>query len=257
MNRTLVPSMLLLAIIFGVCEATGIDLWVQDHFYNFATHRWLVDSEAPIPRLIFYTGARQFIKYIGFFLLAAAIFHKYLPFLKIPRRDLWVAVLTLSTAPALVGYGKIATNTFTPAQIYRYGGSYPYVKVIDPYPKNDIPDRRGRAFPAGHASGGFALLALAGLATTTRGRVIGIATGLTLGSAMGIYQMLKGAHYLVDTLFTALFCWIVFIGWRRFLPGSSEEETDPNPRLAENQGSDCGSEFAPPIRGSASSSFEF
>lgn len=235
MDRTLIPAIALLALVFGVCETTGIDLWLQDHFYNFATHRWLVDSHAPIPRLVFYSGANTLVRYIGYLLLAAALFHKWIPFLKdIPRRGLWVAVLTLATAPALVGYGKRTTNTFTPGQIRRYGGDFPYVKVIEPYPENDHPAKRGRAFPAGHASGGFALLALAGLATTRRGRIIGFATGFTLGSVMGIYQMIRGAHYLVDTLVTALFCWIVFLTWRRVLGIYPRKEADLNPPSSED-----------------------
>ena len=221
MDRTLFPSIALLALVFGICEFTGIDIWLQDHFYNFASHRWLVDSESPLPRAMFYLGAKKLILYIGYLLLAAAIFYKRLPFLKMPRRGLWVAVLTLMTAPAAVGYGKRTTNTFGPAQITRYGGEYPYVKVIESYPAGNRPAKRGRGFPAGHASGGFALLALAGLATTVRGRALGIATGLTLGTVMGAYQMLRGAHYLVDTLVTALFCWIVFLTWRRVLCVSS------------------------------------
>ena len=80
------------------------------------------------------------------------------------------------------------------------------------------PTRRGRGFPAGHASGGFALVALAGLAATRRSRRIALAIGLALGTMMGIYQMLKGAHYLSHTLITALFCWIVFLTYRRLLP---------------------------------------
>src|SRR5690606_28600525 len=134
-----------------------------------------------------------------------------LALLKIPRRDLFVAVLTIATAPALVALGKATTDTFTPAQIRRYGGEVPYVKVIEHYPPGDHPAKRGRGFPAGHASGGFALLALAGLASSRRGRATGIAMGLTFGIVMGTYQMLKGAHYLSHTLVTAIFCWIVFL----------------------------------------------
>lgn len=225
MDRTLIPSIALLALVFGVCEATGIDLWLQDHFYNFATHRWLVDSDATFPRAVFYVGAKKLVRYTGYLLLAAALFYKQLPFLKIPRRGLWVAVLTLCTAPAIVGFGKNTTNTCTPSAIRRYGGYLPYVKVIECYPENDRPTERERAFPAGHASGGFALLALAGLSTTARGRALGLATGLTLGTVMGGYQMLRGAHYLVDTLVTAIFCWIVFLTWRRVLGVSFQEHS--------------------------------
>lgn len=221
MDRTLCPSILLLFLTFGICEATGIDLWVQDHFYNFANHRWLVDAHAPLPRMIFYTGPKAFVWLTGLILLSAAIFHRKMAFLKIPRRNLWIAVLTIATAPTLVAIGKASTDTFTPDRIRRYGGDVPYVKVIQHYPPGDRPAKKGHAFPAGHASGGFALLSLAGLACTRRGRLTGLAFGAALGSIMGAYQMLKGAHYLSHTLFTALLCWIVFLVWRKMI-GTTE-----------------------------------
>jgi membrane-associated PAP2 superfamily phosphatase len=127
------------------------------------------------------------------------------------------AIDTLALAPLLVGFGKIATNVFTPSQIRRYGGFAPYVKIGESYPAYDHPRKRGRGFPAGHASGGFALVALAGHATTRRGRAIAVAMGLTVGWLMGLYQMLKGAHYLSHTVLTALVCWIVFLILRRAL----------------------------------------
>ena len=218
MDRTLWPSLFLLIAVFGICELTGIDLYIQDHFYNFETHTWLVDGKSPLPRLLFYTGPKVIIWILALTILTAAIFYRKLPFVKIPRVNLWIAVLTIATAPALVALGKATTNTFTPAQIRRYEGKIPYVKVIEKYPVNDHPRKRGRAFPAGHASGGFALLSLAGLCSTRRGRIIAISIALTVGTAMGGYQMLTGAHYLSHTLFTAIFCWIVFLLWRRFFP---------------------------------------
>lgn len=217
MDRTFWPSVVILAVVFAICEATGIDLWVQDHFYNFATHSWVVDATSPIPRLLFYNGPKAVVWLIALTLLAIAIFPRKFPHFKKNRRNLWIAILTIATAPALVGLSKATTNTFMPSQVRRYGGTVPYVKVVQHYPKNDHPKKRGRAFPAGHASGGFALLGLAGLATTRRGRITGIAIGLSFGSAMGLYQMLKGAHYLSHTLVTGLFCWIVFLAWRRLI----------------------------------------
>lgn len=226
MDRTLWPSLILLVIVFALFEATGIDLWVQDHFYNFASHHWLVNAHAPLPRLIFYTGPKALIWLTGLTILAAAILYRRLPFIKIPRCHLWVAVLTLATAPALVSIGKATSNTFTPDRIRRYGGDVPYVKVMQHYPQGDNTTKLGHGFPAGHASGGFALLALAGFATTRRGRAIGIATGLALGTAMGTYQMFKGAHYLSHTLVTAFLCWIVFLAWRRVLTPSAKRKPD-------------------------------
>ncbi len=217
MDRTLWPALFLGCLVFAICELTGIDLFVQDHFYNFQSHTWLVDADADIPRLLFYTGPKALIWLLGLCVIAAAVFYKKLPRLPLNRRDLIIVFATLATAPSLVALGKATTNTFTPSQIRRYGGAVPYVKVIEHYPPGDRPTNRGRGFPAGHASGGFALFALAGLASTRRGRAVGIAIGLTVGSVMGAYQMFKGAHYISHTLVTAFICWVIFLAWRRIL----------------------------------------
>lgn len=221
MDRTLWPSILLWLVLFGIFETTGIDLWVQDYFYNFQTHAWLVDAQSAWPRLVFYIGPKALLWISGVLLLGLACapshWRSRLPLPGLKRRDLWVTVGTLALAPLLVATGKAATNVFTPNQIHHYGGFAPYVKVLEGYPAADHPKKRGRGFPAGHASGGFALMALAGHAATRRGRAMGVAVGLTVGWMMGLYQMLKGAHYLSHTVLTALICWIIFLVLRRAL----------------------------------------
>jgi membrane-associated PAP2 superfamily phosphatase len=225
-DRTLWPSIVITCLVFLMIEFTGIDLWVQDHFYNFKSQSWIVDDDAPIPRLLFYTGPKSLIWVFGILIIVASIFYgkfrQWFPRINFARRDMWIVAATLATAPALVSFGKATTNTFTPSQIRRYGGNVPYVKVIEHYPANDRPTKRGRGFPAGHASGGFALLSLIGLASTRRGQAIGLSTSLGIGTIMGVYQMLKGAHYLSHTLVTIGVCWIIFLIWRRILHRQNE-----------------------------------
>ena len=60
----------------------------------------------------------------------------------------------------------------------------------------------GHCFPAGHASGGFALLALGWLSDRRAWRIAGTGTGLAAGSVMAAYQMAKGAHFLSHSLAT-------------------------------------------------------
>lgn len=218
LDRTLWAVIGLLIAALAVFELTGVDLWLQDFFYNPAAHRWLVDPAWYWPRMIFYQGAKGVIIAFGVgMLVVAAGPRRWRAFFGVPadgRKDLWIAFLTLASVPALIGYGKATTNVFCPYDIERYGGDVPYVRVFERYPEGRRPERQGRCFPAGHASGGFALLALAGLGRTRRGRWLGAGIGLLAGWWMGLYQMLKGAHYLSHTVVTMLVAWIVFLCWR-------------------------------------------
>ena len=219
LDRSLWPAVILLAFVFALFELTPLDLWVQDHLYDFDNHQWLVDAKAKTPRLFFYNLPKALLFFFGFSLLVicgvrGSVRDKILKS-RFRRVELWVVFLTMLTAPILISTSKATTNVFCPKDIRRYGGEMPYVRVCESYPENDHPKKRGRGFPAGHASGGFALLSLAGLARTRRGMAVGIAIGIGMGGMMGIYQMLKGAHYLSHTLITAIFCWVIFLAWRR------------------------------------------
>ena len=218
-DRTLWPAAVLLAAAFAVFEYTNVDLWVQDHLFNFATRQWLVDGKAAGPRLWFYNGPKIAIIALGLGILALAVLPEKrrarLPLAAVPRRCLWVAFFTIGLVPALIGQLKATTNTFCPSEIRRYGGDVPYVRVVECYPENDRPARKGRCFPAGHSSGGFALMALAGFARTRRGWILGVAAGLAVGWWMGGYQMAKGSHYLSHTVVTMFMAWIGFLLLRR------------------------------------------
>ncbi len=218
LDRTLWPAVLLFAAAFGLFELTNVDLWLQDHFYNATAHRWIVDEDNALGRLIFYNGPKALIIPTAVAVLVLALGPvRWRDKLRFARRDLWVALLVLITVPALAGWGKNISNTFCPSEIRRYGGDVPYVKLCEPYPANDTPARKGHCFPAGHASGGFALLGLMWLRRTRSWRMGGLALGLGVGWWMGGYQMLKGAHYLSHTVTTMLVAWIVMLVWRRII----------------------------------------
>ena len=218
-DRMLWPAAGLLVAAFILFEFTGLDLLVQDSLYDFANHRWLIDSRNAGFRLWFYDLPKIAIIILGVILLVVAVgparWRDRCALATPKRRHLFVAFLTIGTVPALIGQLKATTDIFCPSEIRRYGGDVPYVRVAERYPDNDRPTKRGRCFPAGHASGGFALFALAGLCRTRWSQLLGIVLALGIGGAMGFYQMAKGAHYLSHTVITALIAWIGFLIWRR------------------------------------------
>lgn len=218
--RSVWPAVAALVAVVAVAELTSLDLWVQDACFDFTSMRWAVDENASLPKAWFYTGPKAVLIAFGLTCIALLVgparwrqrfglAHR--------RRELAAVVAALALGPFLIGEAKARTNLFCPYEITRYGGDVPYVKLFEPFPEGQRPERRGVCFPAGHASGGFALVALAGLATTRRGRLRGIAVGLAVGTWMGAYQMLKGAHYLSHTLITALLMWLLFLSCRALL----------------------------------------
>lgn len=218
LQRTLGPAFVVLLALFACFELTDIDLWLQDRWFDFSTGRWWVDAQAPGPRAVFYDGPKYGIILLGLTLLTLALGPaRWRQRWGVERRRLWLAFLCLGLIPALIGQLKASTNVFCPYEIRRYGGDMPYVKVLEPRPSIAEVGRCGRCFPAGHASGGFALFGLAGLFATRRAQAWGVGLGLGVGWLMGGYQMLKGAHYLSHTVVTMLLAWIGFLLLQRLL----------------------------------------
>lgn len=203
----LAMSALVLTIV--VFEMTNLDLALQDRCYDETAGRWWVDAGEPVGRAIFYDGPKAAVWIVGLTALALAVGPQdWRARWGLERRGLWLALLTVAMVPALAGLGKKVTNTFCPSELRRYGGDIAYVKLCEPYSAQDRPARRGHCFPAGHASGGFALIGLLAVRRTRRWRWTCIALGLVAGWAMGGYQMLKGAHYLSHTVITMLLAYL-------------------------------------------------
>ncbi len=202
----------LLVLTLVLFESTDLDIWLQDWFFDFATGTWLVPRRDALSRALFYTGPKVMIILGGIglltLLLGPARWRERGGF---NRQQLGVVLLTLAIVPTFIGFLKGATGVYCPWDIRRYGGPAPYVRVFERHPVDDRPDYEGRGFPPGHASGGFALVALMTLARTRRQQGWALAFALTMGWTMGLYQMAKGAHYLSHTLVTMWLAWLIYL----------------------------------------------
>jgi membrane-associated PAP2 superfamily phosphatase len=199
---------------------TPMDLWLQDHFYHFSTEQWLVDPRAPGPRFWFYNLAKILLIAFGSLLLLRAFNLKWAArILPMERKDAIYALVCLGGIPLLIGLGKNISHVHCPSELLRYGGTEEYHRVLDFHTSyNKV---RPHCFPAGHASGGFALFGLYFI----RRKPGMLCVGMIYGWVMGLYQMFKGAHFLSHTLFTMFFALLFAAAAARFFYQTTPPET--------------------------------
>jgi len=230
-------TLMLLAGSFAFFQFTEVDIRLQDRLYDFTRQKWTVDKNAAAPRLLFYTGPKVLIAVLGGTLLLASILPaRWLPGwarLPWPGRRVGVMLACLAVVPITIGIMKAHSDIYCPWALDRYGGMEPYHHFFDPLPAGVKPDC-GECFPAGHASGGFALMGLGLLFTRRRARWFGFAAGMTCGWIMGIYQMLKGAHFLSHTVTTMLLAILIIqiIAACFKLDATGSGPTGPRPKPA-------------------------
>ena len=201
---------LTLLALFGtlaVFQLSDLDRLVQAHFYDANTARWIWDRHEAIGKAVLYDGVRSAVGlYVVGLIIALVIGYRrhWSPFV---RMRLWIALLTVVLLPSLVGGLKQVTNLACPRAIADYGGEVPFSHLFDSRPSETNVDHQ--CFPAGHASGGFALLALSLFGRSPRRRGWIMAGALAFGWVIGIYKMLIGDHFLSHTLVTMLLAWLI------------------------------------------------
>ncbi|MGI6356709.1 MAG: phosphatase PAP2 family protein [Lentisphaeria bacterium] len=209
-SRVVLPlGLLLLVLVAG--EWIPFDLWVQDCLYDWDSQQWLVkfDKHSPLG-LTFYVIPKFLLGFFAGSLLLLTISQRW-GRLTCPwnRLRLVYVLLCLALIPSLVAILKAHTGVAYPRKIDRYGGgSIPYRTVWQSIPRH-VGEKRYKGWPAGHASGGYALFGLAFAPLSRSGRRRGLMIALAAGSLMGTYQMLAGNHYLSHTIVTMLLAWLV------------------------------------------------
>ncbi len=184
---------------------SGLDYYLAHSFYD--GNGWLVDAREPALRFIFYILPKWLLA--GFagsmvMLFALSFFRKSLRQFR-SRRQFFV-ILCAAFVPLIVGVGKKLTNIHCPYQLAEFGGFFTDGPIFD-----FSGAKSGACFPAGHASGGFALLLLVPLAAPGKQRVAALIFALATGWIMGGFQMLNGRHFLSHTIVTMLLAWIIVV----------------------------------------------
>ncbi len=204
-------SIALLIFIILLETYTNLDVIIQNTWYNSETKKWWLTAEEFMEtRWLWYGGAKKAIAIFGGICLAIFIASFFVKFFKIWRKSMILICLSLLFVPLVIGTGKKMTDIYCPREVSIYGGPYEYQRILEPQnPLNKNNPVPGLCYPAGHASGGFALIMLFFAVPYPTLRKWGLLIGLTIGWLMGGYQMVRGEHFLSHTLSTMCLAWVI------------------------------------------------
>lgn len=181
-------------------EVGGADLTVTRWFGDAAGFAW---QEHPIAQRVAHDGGR----WLAWGLLGLLLWDAWRPWLGGPSRSmrLFAAAIVLLLALAVPAL-KQFSRTSCPWDLVEFGGGAAYVPhwllgVADGGP--------GRCFPSGHAVAAFAFFALYFLWRPHRPVLARwqLTCVLALGAVYGLTQLVRGAHFVSHTLWTAWLCW--------------------------------------------------
>jgi membrane-associated PAP2 superfamily phosphatase len=203
------------AVLTTVFNAMGIDQRLADGLYAAQGHRWALRS-AFLTQTLLHSDAQLACRIAWLALLLAWVGAHASPRHLRWRKPLGYLLLCTLLAPALVAAMKQLIHVDCPWDLQRYGGDRPYHALSASRAQALAP---GRCFPAGHASAGYAWVALYFFLANVRPRWRGwgLAAGLVLGLVFGVVQQLRGAHFLSHDLWSLMLCWIVALLLARWL----------------------------------------
>ncbi|MEK6658352.1 MAG: phosphatase PAP2 family protein [Campylobacterota bacterium] len=210
-NQICITALLLVAVFF-LFELTNIDFVVQSYFYDDFTHKWILShQDGNLLDFLFYSGIKKVIFVFGISILFLYLysFKESATTLREYRKGLLVVWLSIAIVPAVIGFLKSVSNVPCPCDFRGFGGDYPYIRVLDVMPQEII--KKFKCYPAGHASGGFALMSLFFLFKTDKNRITALIIAIGIGWNMGIYKILVGHHYLSHTLVTMILSWLMIL----------------------------------------------
>ena len=202
-------SVLVLSVLFfGLSD---VDVTVQDYFFDPLSHNWLLDGDMEPYHFILYSGIKKLLIIIAVGFLIALLFFRKTTLVQNYKKGMLIVILSAIFVPVTVGGLKKTTNMPCPKHEIHYGGAYPRTAVWQPYPPKYASMKKIACWPAGHASGGFALMSLFFLFKRRRNKYIALFCALLIGWSMGSYKMIIGDHFFSHTWITMVLAWLIIL----------------------------------------------
>jgi membrane-associated PAP2 superfamily phosphatase len=211
LNKQIFITLLALVTSIIFFALTNTDLYIQDMFFNKDTHMWILDSDLQPYRFIFYDGIKKFLIVVGVLFLIALVFFRKKDLIKRYQKGILVVVLSSILVPVIVGGLKKSTNMPCPKNEIHYGGRMIRTAVWETYQEPYKSMNKIACWPAGHASGGFALLSLIFLFKSKKMKTFALVLALGVGWSMGLYKMLVGDHFLSHTVITMILAYLIVL----------------------------------------------
>ncbi|GAA5783911.1 phosphatase PAP2 family protein [Chitiniphilus shinanonensis] len=195
---------------------TGLDDLIVGHYFDPVTRHFPLQN-TPLLANGLHSGTKMLCILVGVVMLGLWLMSFVDTRLRGHRRRagwIFLGMLLSSTAVSVL---KAHSIHHCPWDVVDYGGYAPHLALFEVLPPGISP---GRCFPAGHASGGFALMAFYfGLRDSSpRQARLALWLGLGVGWAMGWFQTMRGAHFPSHTLWAAWVVWLVLLGLYCFFP---------------------------------------
>ena len=222
-NRQIILTFVALVLSIFIFGVNDIDIKIQDIFFDNSTQTWILDRNLEPYKFIFYDGIKKLLIFIAVMILIVSVIFRKTDTIQAYKKGIMVVILSAILVPAVVGGLKKVTNMPCPKNEIHYGGDYPPIKVWEHYSKKSKKCNKICCFPAGHASGGFALFSLFFLFKTRRNKKIALILALTVGWSMGIYKMLIGDHFFSHTVISMIIAWLIILLLEKFIHFKAKE----------------------------------
>lgn len=203
---SVISALLLASLATLLINHWQLDYRLAQWLYQLQGGQWALKDHWLFSELLHRQGRHASIALLLFFLtlLIASYWHPTLARWRPVWRYLVVAPLAAST---LVLLGKRTTGVECPWDLQPFGGDLPYTPLLQQL----FSGGTGACFPAGHASAGYAWLALhfaaAAAAPRWRWPLLGVTLGV--GGIFGVAQQLRGAHFISHDIWSLTLCWCV------------------------------------------------
>lgn len=192
-------------LLYAIWNRLELDFVIADWLFSLEGGKWSLRQNF-ITSTVLHEGGGAISRLAGIAALvwAARVWRGGASPAEVRAAAYLLASLALSVATVSFLKGHIAMDC--PWALTRYGGETPYFGLFEARPAGA---GQPGCFPAGHASAGYAWIALYFyfLAVKPKFRWIGLGVGLGSGLIFGIGQQLRGAHFVSHDLWTVMICW--------------------------------------------------